>query len=601
MTREEFEIRFVYDPQKDRIGGGGFGTVYKGYDSLRKRFIAIKEQQVKEHQFTLQKEVELCNEIEKHDNILAYENCYRFSVMRGVEVDFATMKYYEDGSVDTLLKNRILSDAQKDNLIKGILLGIRHLHKEGIIHRDLKTANILIDRDKNNYIPKIADFGLSRLTGGEDRSSISNSAIGKTIAYAAPEQIKGQTIKKNVDLWAFGVIAYKILTGNLPFMANEGVDFATAQIDISKKILSLELPPKLNSIKEPYQSIIRKCWVLDANERVQSADDLLYFWENWANKNSERYEDETTLIEIPPKTSNEDETTFLEETLKYPANKTQVNTSSLPSQKLLQEEATLIEDFTQANMGEGRGKEKKRQKKLLNWTLGGVAVLILFSGGIIYYNKVSKNILPNDLSPANSSEDTTRLPSVMPNKDEGKQNLESNSKEKKIANVPDNVSSKQKEKQINTEPATNSTSSNDEAVKKSISSLLTFTDIDGDIVKYEGENNGKANGRGIGKYQNGDVYEGEYKENKRHGYGTYTEAGTNTKYTGAWANDRPNGKGKLILGRKTIPACPNAAQMEGNYISGQENGIFKVWDKQNKLIYEGLIVNGLPKEPYPNK
>jgi serine/threonine protein kinase len=277
MSEKEFFNRFVYNPEKDLLGSGGFGSVYRAYDSFEKRYVAIKISQVKDMfgKFTLLNEVELSKSIDDHPNVARYETGLR--ILHPFPADYAVMAYYEEGNLDWLLRKNhgILQSREYYEIIEGLLEGIAHLHNENVIHRDLKLANILILRTKQGQLrPKIADFGLSRQTEGYD-ASMSNSAIGLTIAYAAPEQIENKPIRKNVDLWAFAVVTYRLLTGEMPFNAPESTDSTSANLIISQKILNLELPDKLNQIAEPYQSIIRQCWVKDAGQRAQTANELL--------------------------------------------------------------------------------------------------------------------------------------------------------------------------------------------------------------------------------------------------------------------------------------------------------------------------------------
>jgi serine/threonine protein kinase len=277
MTDKDFFDRFVYDSEKDMLGSGGFGTVYKAYDKFEKKYVAIKISQVKDifGKFTLLNEVELSRKIDHHTNVARYE--FGLRVTQPFLIDYAVMDYYEDGNLDHVLKKNQghLSEEERFDIVDGILEGLKHLHTEGVIHRDIKLANILMHKTRGNqWRPKIADFGLSRLMDNLD-SSVSNSAIGITIAYAAPEQIENHPIKKNVDLWAFGVILYRLMTGKLPFAAAKGADPTSANLEMSRKIVMVDLPAEIAHIQQPYQYIIRRCLVKSTTERVQSAEELL--------------------------------------------------------------------------------------------------------------------------------------------------------------------------------------------------------------------------------------------------------------------------------------------------------------------------------------
>jgi serine/threonine protein kinase len=277
MSEKDFFDRFQYDSEKDILGSGGFGTVYRAHDTLKDRYVAIKISQVKDlfGKFTLLNEVKLSEGIDDHANVARYE--FGLRITRPFLTDYAVMAYYEEGNLDMVLRKQhgILSQKEQYDIVEGLLEGIKHLHSENVIHRDLKLANILMLKTKQGqWRPKIADFGLSRQMEDYD-ASIANSAIGITTAYAAPEQIENKPIKKNVDLWALAVIVYRLLTGEMPFAAPQGANSTTATVEISRKITQLELPEKLNTLPEPYQTIIRRCFVKDTKERAQSADELL--------------------------------------------------------------------------------------------------------------------------------------------------------------------------------------------------------------------------------------------------------------------------------------------------------------------------------------
>ncbi len=333
MSEKDFFDRFTYDSEKDILGSGGFGTVYRAYDILEKRYVAIKIAQVKDihGKFTLLNEVELSKGIDDHANVARYELGLR--VKYPFLVDYGVMAFYEEGNLDTVLRKKhgILNEKEQFDIIQGLLEGIEHLHKENVVHRDLKLANILMHKTKQGeWRPKIADFGLSRQLKNFD-ASMENSAIGITIPYAAPEQIANKPIRRNVDLWAFAVIVYRILTGEMPFTAvqEEGADATAATLEMSRKIIQLELPDKLNTIKEPYQTILKQCFVKETKDRAQSAAELLEILR--ANKSHLRLQkngdDVTTAMHTQATPKTEDPNTLLQ-----PKQTGEVNTVLLTKQ-----------------------------------------------------------------------------------------------------------------------------------------------------------------------------------------------------------------------------------------------------------------------------
>lgn len=274
LDYSSFEQRYR---DKQYIGSGGFGKVYKVFDHAKNHYVALKVADVRPEisKFTLMNEVELVNKLPPHRNIARYDACYRYNTGFTGEVDFALLKFYEHGNLDQFLKADPVSMDDKRIIIKGVIDGIEFLHRNDVIHRDLKAENILLHREDGVWTPKITDFGLSRKIN--DSQSIVNSAIGLSYAYAAPEQIQNKKITKNVDIWALGVIIYRVIADELPFRGNsQGSDRSTqSQLELSKKIVNLDLPEKLNGVPEPYQRMIRRCLVLEPSERAQTAGELL--------------------------------------------------------------------------------------------------------------------------------------------------------------------------------------------------------------------------------------------------------------------------------------------------------------------------------------
>jgi len=175
------------------------------------------------------------------------------------------------------------------------------LHQNGIIHRDLKPQNILIVKRQNEYIPKITDFGISKQLDINKSSVFSNSIAGAgTLSYASPEQLADREIRKNTDLWSFGVIAYQTFTGQLPFNTGEHASTSEAgRTELFRQINSGKLPPDINSISEPWQTLIRRCLITDPAQRIkneQEAKEILA-----GKKGTSDIKEGKTQIDLPPK------------------------------------------------------------------------------------------------------------------------------------------------------------------------------------------------------------------------------------------------------------------------------------------------------------
>jgi|GEM_PF-1728210 len=277
----DFKRRYPIRPNDagTLLGSGSYGRVVKVEDQLETEWVAIKISEFKGSEAkSLKAEIELARGIPRQANIARYEACYRLETDTSVS-DFAIMKYYPDGNLADLLRHVTLSPTQIYEITEGILLGLRHLHRQRIVHRDFKPANVLISRDNaGRFIPKIADFGLSKLVADEelDGSDFDLSDGRGTPSYKAPEQIEGSQVSFNLDLWAFGVILYEIMTGEKPFRADSrNSSEQSARREIEKKIVTVELPARVEEIAEPYRSMIQRCLVRDIHERARREDELL--------------------------------------------------------------------------------------------------------------------------------------------------------------------------------------------------------------------------------------------------------------------------------------------------------------------------------------
>jgi serine/threonine protein kinase len=359
MTAEEFYARFEFNPSHSGslLGRGGFSSVYKVYDKARKRYVAIKRSEVGAFaKFDLDREVKLANEIEYHPNIIRYENVERIHDRSGT-YDYAILKYYSEGNLDQVLASYSLNDMERRQILTGILKGLAHLHQIPIIHRDLKAANVLIDRDASgNWIPVIADFGLSRMVDADMSYVLNNSQIAITPNYASPEQYKeNDALRPNTDLWAFGVMTYKMIIGKLPFRV-EGV---SPEKDSSNKIRTMvlegKMPKDVSSIPEPYKTIIMKCLVVNPDKRVKRAEDLIKLLEGPAVKVApspqSTYEGQTQILDAPPKP---------------------VEPAQAPP--LVKSEEPPVENIKQ-----------RPRKRRLTWEMALLAGSILFFAGVFYW------------------------------------------------------------------------------------------------------------------------------------------------------------------------------------------------------------------------
>lgn len=315
----DFKSRYIYNLKEDLIGRGGFARVYVAKDTLLDRTVAIKVFNKSENgYYTVLEEIKKVIKYE-HPNLIRYydvallENINAFGERE--ELQIGIMELANAGDLKTFVQKNPQSPLIID-LFKQVLEGLGFLHKKGIIHRDLKPQNILLVKDADKLIAKISDFGISRNI--EANTNSASMTIG-TIEYMAPEQfsphkygINGK-ISTNVDLWSFGIMLYELLAAEPPFGQRSG---NTTAEQIMNSILSAELPQKIDSIEEPFKSVIKKCLVADAKLRVQDAEELIPFFDATyvSNPNVDAFETQFINYNDSASSTTQNETLVLKDT-----------------------------------------------------------------------------------------------------------------------------------------------------------------------------------------------------------------------------------------------------------------------------------------------
>ena len=192
------------------LGAGAMGTVYKGEDTTTGQTVAIKHLKPELADLDLierfRREGEALREL-NHPNIVAI-----LAAVEEGEDYYLVMEYLPGGDLNVLLQKRRLAISQVLRLAIDIADALTRAHRLNIIHRDLKPANVLLAEDGT---PRLTDFGVAHLAEKE-RVTVVNSIVG-TIEYLAPEMLNGGAMDPRIDIWAFGVMLFEMLTGELPF------------------------------------------------------------------------------------------------------------------------------------------------------------------------------------------------------------------------------------------------------------------------------------------------------------------------------------------------------------------------------------------------
>jgi serine/threonine protein kinase len=242
---------------KKKIGQGGFASVYLGFDSKLQREVAIKvlstvkdSPSFKERFFRESQALANLN----HPNILTVYDCGEHD-----EHEYLVMELVNGPSLEGLIAKKELTMPQVVSIAIQICRAMEYAHAQGIIHRDLSLKNIMLDEDDTDAAHvKILDFGLVKLVYSGVQTT-GNAMMG-TPAYMAPEQVLGKPTDGKVDIWAFGVGIYRILTGELPFRGEHPAALMYSIVNDSDLEFAESTP---HAIRE----LLSKCFEKDAADR----------------------------------------------------------------------------------------------------------------------------------------------------------------------------------------------------------------------------------------------------------------------------------------------------------------------------------------------
>ncbi|HLJ74826.1 MAG TPA: serine/threonine-protein kinase, partial [Thermoanaerobaculia bacterium] len=199
------------------LGKGGMGTVYLARDPRLDRPVALKVLHA-EDVATDERRARFLREARssaavRHPNVATI-----YEVGESAGLPFIVMEYCEGETLSQRLRNTRLETAQFLNIAKQIAAGVAAAHEHGIVHRDLKSANVIIEPDGQ---VKILDFGLAKALHRDVPMTI-DTTTGQffgTLHYLSPEQARGQPADERSDLFSLGVVFYQMATGQLPFDA----------------------------------------------------------------------------------------------------------------------------------------------------------------------------------------------------------------------------------------------------------------------------------------------------------------------------------------------------------------------------------------------
>ncbi|NOR12192.1 MAG: protein kinase, partial [Candidatus Aminicenantes bacterium] len=277
----------------EELGKGGMGNVYRVVDNKINEEVALKllKPEIAADKTTLERfsnELKLARKI-VHKNV---GRMYHLGEDKGTH--FITMEYVSGQDLKGLIRQTgQLAVGTVINIAKQVCDGMEEAHKLGVIHRDLKPNNIMIDREGN---VRILDFGIARSL--KEKGITGAGVIIGTPEYMSPEQVEGKEADQRADIYSLGVILYEMVTGRVPFEGDTPLSIA-----YKHKHEAPPDPSKINAqIQDNLSHMILKCLEKDKEKRYQSSGELRAELEN-IEKGIPSIESEVSVRKSP--TSNE--------------------------------------------------------------------------------------------------------------------------------------------------------------------------------------------------------------------------------------------------------------------------------------------------------
>ncbi|WP_039041886.1 Stk1 family PASTA domain-containing Ser/Thr kinase [Sporosarcina sp. ZBG7A] len=341
------------------IGEGGMSKVYVAHDVILDRDVAIK---VLNYDFANEEELKRRFQREAlsatsltHANIVNI-----FDVGEEDELHYLVMEYVKGLTLKRfILENGPLEPEKAIPIMLQLVAAISNAHHNGIIHRDVKPQNILMDEDGN---VKITDFGIAMALTATSHTK-TNSVLG-TVHYLSPEQARGGMATKKSDLYSLGIVFYELLTGKLPFSAESAVAIALKHLQEETPSVRADFP----MIPQSVENIILKATAKDARHRYVSADAM--------------YED--LLTALNPSRSNEPKFT-----IPFDEDETRALPVIKDAPSLLDSEQTVKMEPVRIEPEPVKPKPVPQKKKRKKWPIfASIAILIAAAIAVLYITGV---------------------------------------------------------------------------------------------------------------------------------------------------------------------------------------------------------------------
>lgn len=335
---------------KELIGGGGMSNVYLAHDMILDRDIAIK---LLRYDFSNEEELRRRFQREALSTTsLAHPNIVNiFDVGEDGAIPYLVMEYVPGKTLkDYIIEHSPIAPERAVKIMKQLASALAHAHHNGIVHRDIKPQNILMDDDGN---VKITDFGIAMALSATSYTQ-TNSVLG-TVHYLSPEQARGGNATKKSDIYSLGIVMYELLTGRLPFSGESAVSIALKHLQTETPSLREIVP----SIPQSLENVVLKATAKDAQHRYQSADEM---------------NDDLSTVLLPERVSEP----------KFAAPVDEDATRAMPAIKDVSPYVNAEETITNTAAVKKNGKAAKKQappkkekKKKWSWIVGILLFLVI--------------------------------------------------------------------------------------------------------------------------------------------------------------------------------------------------------------------------------
>ena len=259
------------------VGVGGMAVVYKAYDNIDDRTVAVK---ILKDEFLANEEFRRRFKNEsKAIAVLSHPNIVKvYDVSYGDRLQYIVMEYVEGITLKEYIQQQgVINSKEAVFFVMQILRALQHAHDKSIVHRDIKPQNILL---LENGAIKVTDFGIARFSASETRT-MTDAAIG-SVHYISPEQARGDVTDDKADIYSVGVMLYEMLTGKLPFESDNTVSVAIMQLQ-QDPVMPREINPE---IPIGLEQIVIRAMQKNVLDRYQSAAEMLLDLEEFKRNTS---------------------------------------------------------------------------------------------------------------------------------------------------------------------------------------------------------------------------------------------------------------------------------------------------------------------------